>query len=393
MNILIYSIKSPYGTLPVGGAETSLRLIAEQMAALGYHVVFVANSREKTSFGYTKKNIKGVEVYTYTRFRFTLLNRYTVKKLTKKIKNWHFKKNITTNHIDIVHTYYNVEACLKFLALRENIPFKLVIRVAGMRPFEHAERKPRFRKGYQHLFRDADLLNFISKGLYQMYQNRGSELALEIPSEKCFIKDIGVDVQAVKAIPNVMERKIFVCTMASRFTRYQKRQDLLVEAVALLPKNLSIKLQLIGSGPEVKNIRDKIEAYSLSNKIQVVEFMPQPQLWNALAESDLICHACDYEGLSKIIIESMGMGKAILVSDVEPLNSYIDDRYNGFLVENTPEAWANRIIEMSKNPEDLHDVGRIARKFIQDNYDSKKNIVAYEEAFLSLLKDNQVSNK
>lgn len=385
MNILFYTNESPYGSLPVGGAETSLKLLAECLAARGHNIYFYTDSRESAVFGYTQKRKNGVMVYTNKRFVVPLLNTYAIKRFTKKIKNKKLRDLLRGKKIDLVHTYYTIEACTKFLGLREQLPFKFVVRIAGMRPFEQVKRRPVFLEAYQRLFKEADLYNFISEGLYHMYLQREHELGFEVDKDKIFIKDIGVRLNGEKMWSLQHDAAEFRCTMVSRFTKYAKRQDILVKAISLLPKEVPVQLTLVGSGPNVTEIKKLIKSLGLELKVSIVKFLPQQQMKDLLLQSNLICHACDHEGLSKIIIESMGMGVPVLASDVAPLNTYIRDGENGFLTENTPEAWAEKIAAIYNEKSILDTISDEAAAFVKNNYDAKENVKIYEQEFNTLL--------
>ena len=101
--------------------------------------------------------------------------------------------------------------------------------------------------------------------------------------------------------------------------------------------------------------------------------------------ADLLCHPCDYEGLGKIILESMMLGLPVLVSDVPPLDAYVLEGETGFRVANTPEAWAEKLVALAADKARLPGVSARARAFVEANYDVGRNIDLYEAQFESLL--------
>ena len=325
-----------------------------------------------------------MEVVTHNRFSLPLFNSYSVKKITKKFKQRHLKRLLISNKIEVVHTFYNAEACCNFLDLREEIPFRFVVRVAGMRPFEVMKKRPHFKKLYQRIFKEADLLNFISEGLYSMYSTKEDKLGTSLKKDKVFIKDIGMRLQNKNWTLNHVEDG-FTCVMVSRFTKYAKRQDILVRAMALLPKTLNVKLTLVGSGKNTAAIQELIDSLHIASRVTIIDFLPQAQLHSLLLDASVVCHACDHEGLSKIVIESMGMGIPVLASDVAPLNTYIGDGNNGFLVANEPALWAKKIEGLYHSQEKLKEVSNRAVAFVKENYDATTNAAAYEKAFENLI--------
>jgi len=386
VNILIHTIASPYSTDRVGGAETSLRLLAEKLTKNGHTVSFFSKSQKKSLTGIRKEKINGVKVYFLSKF-YNPLNVYQIDKLAKLRHDKFIEHHLISNKIDIVHTYYNLSLSAYYLKLRDSglYNFKLVIRIAGMRWLEQIKTDSEKKIEFKQIFEGADLLNFISEGLYTLFTNGLIKAKMDVSFHNYFIKDIGISFEDIQKRSKQATNRNFVCTMVSRFTDYQKRQDLLVDAMVLLPKNIPIKLRLIGSGPTKKLIEQKIALMNLESKIEVIEFLPQKVLWEKIGETDLLCHACDYEGLGKIIIESMGMGLTVLASNVLPLKSYIKDGQNGFLVDNDPTAWAEKIKYLYDKQDDLENIGSNARVFIKKEFDANENIEVYINEFENLI--------
>ena len=173
--------------------------------------------------------------------------------------------------------------------------------------------------------------------------------------------------------------------MVSRFTKYQKRQDVIIRALALIDEEVPIQFTFVGDGPTKNDMISLAKQLGVENCIQFVPFLEQNKLWSLISKQDVLCHACDYEGLSKIILETMGLGIPVLVSDVLPLNDYIQDQKNGYLSKNTPEAWATAISELWYSKNKLKTIGAKGTAFVHKNYNAKKNCKLYEQEFIQLL--------
>ncbi len=380
MKLTIHTFHSPYTSERVGGAETSLRLIAEEFAACGHDVTFFSSSHSKTLFGFKRTQVNRVEVIVFYKFRLKLLNTYEFKKFSKFIKRNYIKYKL--KETDIVHTYNNISIVKFYTELKNDLKFKLVVRMAGLKLFEDFASRPKLILDYEKYFKHIDLYNFISTGLVDLVSSRSKQFNLNVSFEPNFIQDIGV---SLAHLPSKNEfrkdnNRPFQIVMASRLSRYQKRQDLLIEAMALL-KGSNIQLTLIGDGPNSGNLKRKCRDLNVE---EAVVFKPfKNEIWDELKDYDLLVHACDYEGLSKIIIESMGVGLPVLASNVLPLSNYIKDGVNGFLVNNEPVEWANKIKAISQNL-NLFDISISSKSYILENYNSQTNIKIYEEQFQSI---------
>ena len=384
MKIIIETTCSPYTGERVGGAETSLRLIAEKLAEIGHEVVLFTKSQHKKNIGFNIIKVNKVKVITFYKFNNSIFNKYYFKNKFKYFRNQ--LKSFYIKKADIVHFHYNLPLFEFYHPLKEKHNFKVVIRVAGLKPYEDIKAKPEFIDRYQKMFYDSDLLNFISKGLLKLYNQKIKTEKKHINiNNNYFIKDIGFrDVNQFKNKYNFRKKtEPFKLVMASRFSSYQKRQDLLIDTMQLVETE-NIHLTLIGSGPMEGKLQEKIHAKKLENRITIIPFLNQHELWGYLQGFNLLVHACDYEGLSKIIIESMGYGLPVLASNVLPLNDYIEDDKNGFLVDNNPQSWASKIKLLSKR-KNLNQISFNSKKFIENEYEANKNVVDYEKQFENLI--------
>lgn len=380
MNILIHTIASPYGSQRIGGAETSLKLLAEKLAERGHNVYFFAKEDIKSFKGYTYKKHRGVHVYTYSKLLLPDFNK--VRRIGNKIHDILLKRILRDKNIQIVHTYYNLSLCKRLLSFRETHDFKFIIRVAGMRWYEEIEKNRNLKEEYLKIFRQADSLNFISSGLEKLFDEQWRKLGTHPKINHREVLDIGTDINSLKHIEKTSnDTKVFHIAMISRLSNYQKRQDILIKAMALINPELPINLTLIGTGENEKNLRKLINELNLSSRVKIEPFLSQQQLWDRMGKLDLLCHACDYEGLSKIIIESMAIGLPVLASDVLPLNTYIIDGENGFLSVNNAESWAHKIVEIYQDKDSLQNISINSSQFIKANYNADVNVELYEDYF------------
>jgi glycosyltransferase involved in cell wall biosynthesis len=384
MDILIETFHSPYTGERVGGAETSLRLIGEEFSKRGHKVTFFSKSHIKTWAGFKIKEIKGVKVVTFTKFKIPILNTYKAKKISRFFQDLFIKKEL--KNIQIVHTYNNIGIVKYYAKLKPEFNFKLVVRMAGLKLFEDFESKPEHINTYEKYFKAIDLYNFISEGLKELVSQKKAQFSLNIDFNPSFIKDIGIDIYKLpeKTISSKKQSKVFRVVMASRFSTFQKRQDLLIESFRFL-KGKQIILELIGEGPTKEKLKERVQKLGLQNQIIFKPFFNQIDLWKELIKFDLLVHACDYEGLSKVIIESLAIGQPVLCSNVLPMKNYIINNENGFLTDNSAENWSKAILQLSLNRDLLKEVSNNSRLFIKENYVASSNILDYEIKFKSLL--------
>lgn len=392
MNILIYTQWQNYLGYTVGGAETSLRMLAEKLANQGHNVHFLTELKEGRRYKKREETIKGVRVHFINLpdlptkgigFLLKIRSAYIEYKFAKAAE-----EIIRDQAIDLVHTYHEVPGMYRFLQLKErkNLNFATVLRNGGKFWVMELRENPDLRDAYRYVFNSVDSVNFNTPGMETLFDEACSELRFNIDLKHRFVHDIGLNRDNAGhqwELPN--QNSPFRMIMASRFSTHQKRQQLLVEAVAKLSKEIQWKLYMVGEGPTKKSIRKLVDDKGLEDKITFHDFLEQEELWSLMKSCHLYVHACDFEGLSKIIIEAMEMGMPVLTSDVVPLRDYIKNEETGYLVKNNADLWKNKIMSLSNNQDLLKNVSQPAKSFVQNNFNAEENVKVYEDYFRHII--------
>ena len=383
MNIIFISSNSAYTSMSFGGAESSLRLMAEKLSSRGHSVDYITRDVGVRS---NVRQIDNVKLHVLPRLKKG--NKFgIIRILNNNFLEIYLKKIIKNNNIDIIYCFYELSILTSLLKIKEISYYpKIVMRMAGLHWYEESKKSDIASKNYNNIFNKIDSVNYIHSGLKDLTKIKLAELNMDVTFKDSFILDIGSSFTDKRETEcRGLDNKKFTVLMATRFSNYQKRQDLLVKAISFIDESIKIKVKLIGNGSEKEKIQKMIDDLKLNSKVEIIPFMDQHQLWEEMQSSDLLCHACDYEGLGKIIIESMAMGLPVLASKVKPLSDYIEEGVNGFLVDNTPEAWANKIQDLIDQRSERIYVSQESIKFIEENFNPDKNIEKYEEKFREII--------
>ena len=408
MNILFFAENSPYLAIRVGGAENSMRLMAEGLAASGHHVTFASLRPDVTPRTRSFRR-NGVEVLLLPAIRRSLAQRL-LRRLGRagaapaarlRAAGWRrlghrlFGSRLFGGaRIDILYAFYELSFLTEAIAARDGggqpgmkPGMKIVMRMAGLGWQEEVQRASSGAglAEVAGIFNAVDAVNYLSPSSRTLVETRAHALGLDLRPRASFLADIGVDVGNVPrlwAAPRPGGGLELV--VATRFSAYQKRQDLLVEALGLLAGRLPFHVTMIGSGPTRDAVAARCHALGLTQAVTIVPFMAQEKLWETMAGADLLCHPCDYEGVSKVILEAMMVGLPVLASDVAPLPDYVIEGETGFRVANSPEAWADRLVWLAGNKALLAPVSARARAFVEDRYSVARNLAVYEARFSAL---------
>ena len=288
--------------------------------------------------------------------------------------------------VDVLYGFYEMEFLAEALAEREAARpgMAIVMRMAGV-SWADAIRRGAKAADYARIFNAVDAVNYLSPSGQALAEASAAEVGLALAPRSSFIADIGVTAGSVpRSWAGPRPGPGLDIVVATRFAPQQKRQDLLIEAVGLLKGRLPVKVTMIGTGATREANTRRRDALGLSEAIDIRPFMPQDELWATMRGADLLCHPCDHEGVSKIILEAMMLGLPVLASDVPPLPDYVIEGETGYRVANTPEAWAARLVEIAAAKDRLPALSAGARAFVETHYDTARNVDLYEAQFRAL---------
>jgi len=150
--------------------------------------------------------------------------------------------------------------------------------------------------------------------------------------------------------------------MLANFLSYKGHSDL-VQAVALIDRNLRFCIELYGSGPERDKVADLIQALDLNSLVTIYDFTDDPL--KVLEQAQLLVLPSHTEGLPNAILEAMAVGLPVVATEVGGVSSLISDGTNGLLVPpGNPEALARAMAFMVQNPELRKRMGDVNREKI-----------------------------
>ena len=125
---------------------------------------------------------------------------------------------------------------------------------------------------------------------------------------------------------------------------YQKNQSFTVELLQQLPE---ASLVLVGIGPDEEEIRSRIKAAGLEQRVRIVPSITHERIGLFFSAVDLVLFPSRYEGLSLAAIEAIHAGVPPLCSDIPSFHEMFDESpvLSSELVLPTsdPSAWLTRI--------------------------------------------------
>ena len=226
----------------------------------------------------------------------------------------------------------------------------------------------------------------VSEGVKNSFIRQG------VDKSKCVVVYNGIDIETVPKASRLDIRKtwgisdkdILIGTVGSLIKR--KRIMDLIEATAIVAKRSEhpIKCMIIGKGPEKENLMTKVKERNLDSRIIFTDFQSDAISYiNAL---DIFVMPSEKEGLPRVILEAMLMGKPVIASDITGPSELVVDGETGFLVPvGKTEAIAGAILRLIENPASREQMGEKAKERIIKNFPIEKYINDVKTVFAEVL--------
>lgn len=384
MNILLASNDSVFSGRPIGGAETSMAVIADELVGKGHKVIYVTLGRS----GWPGRK----SIILYSRLIVVMIIRPALSRFfprQRAVKKWYTQKVIAAiireHQIELVYAFGKIVRDLVDIKLKYGLNFPLVLRIAGINPGgKRANGKDATTS--EHYLRNVNAYNFQSELHRKSYLQIREENGFETPENKELIADIGIHPDFFRVQRNGFNTDTLRILCIMRFSA-RKRQDLLVEAINAMQLSC-LQLSFVGEGPNRSRLERKVQDYKLSEKIQFLGHLNRKELISQIEKHDVLVHPVDYEPQSKGVWEAMACGLPVICSRVPSLDNMIVHEKNGILVENTVEAWARVLQKIVAKEYTLKDIAEEGRALVQNIADPSRNIQRYIEFFHEILRQS-----
>lgn len=157
--------------------------------------------------------------------------------------------------------------------------------------------------------------------------------------------------------------------MVSRF-QAPKRQDLVLEAFALLSTNLNVTLTLVGDGP-LKAAAEQ-QAIELGIAEHVHFAGDQHDVSGYLMNASVFVLMSDFEGLPLSIIEAMAVGLPVIASDVGGVRELVESGYNGYTIRNDAQALSKYLTKILTDDKGRRRLAKQSRRSFEQSFQFKR---------------------
>lgn len=284
---------------------------------------------------------------------------------------WCFRRLVTylkRERADILHSHlYGSNVWGAALGLLAGVP----VTIAHEHGWSFEGQRVRRMVDKQIVARGATLI------LTASHHDRERMIGVEgIPPDKVDVLPLGIapvadsqrDVRKELRIPPGAPVVGTVCAL-----RPEKALDLLMEATAVLRKEFpDLHLLVVGEGDEEVRLRRLIGERGLAASVKLLGRWPGPDVPAFLAAVDVAVNCSDHESSPLAVLEYMRAAKPVVATRVGGTPELVQDGVHGVLVERrNPQALANAIGELLRNPAQRVTMGQRGRQRQQSEFDSE----------------------
>lgn len=352
--ILIFS--TAYYPL-VGGAEVAVKEITDRLSA-DYEFDLVT-AKIKTSL-LQEERVGAVNVYRIgwgkpvDKLLLTLWGGRIGQKLSQKRGGY--------DAIWAIMASFGGFAAENYKRQNPQVPFLLTLQEGD--ELKEIESKVWFvKKRFKNIFQSANQVQCISNYLANWSREMGVTGRISVVPN-------GVDIEKFEISNQQSETKSTDKTIITTSRLVKKNGiDDLIRSLTFLPANF--KLQIVGIGPEEKELKKLAKDLNLENRIKWSGFIDQDKLPAVLRQADIFCRPSLSEGLGNSFLEAMAVGLPVIGTPVGGIPDFLQAGETGWLCQpHNPESIAKAVLEICR-PDNILVVENIrqkAKNMVKDRY-------------------------
>jgi glycosyltransferase involved in cell wall biosynthesis len=161
----------------------------------------------------------------------------------------------------------------------------------------------------------------------------------------------------------------------------QKGFDILLRAMAQVPKDLPWRLEMIGEGPEDTHLRQIAVEAGIAQQIDWLgaRANPFPHFRNA----DIVVVPSRFEGFPNTALEAMASGKALICTDCKtgPRELTGNGQFAVLVPKENVGVLADAITRLARDPEGRRNLGSNARIYVAGRY----SVDVVKKAYINLI--------
>lgn len=348
----------------IGGAEAVVRQIARRLDKSRYECLVITN--DEIGNYYREAGLTTLSVGAlYERSRFPVVNKVAheikarlpgLARARVRAKAGCLLELLRAHHIQLLHSHLLPDSYLASLLAPEVVA--RVMTVHGGLGLDVEMRGLLSRKRVLAVMNQADFLTSACHYLLNLLHDNGVDLR-----DRSAVIDNGIDAErlppgelAEDRGPADVLKMVFLGG-----ARYVKGGDLLAQALHVVVnerQRTNVRLLVLRDIHHRSEMYRCLRAHRLLDHVDLIGYVRREGHLDYIQRSDLYVLPSRSEGVANTLMEAIGLGKAILATDVGGTSEVVSHGVNGYLCQPTPESIADGIEYFLKNPAQLREFSR-----------------------------------
>lgn len=275
---------------------------------------------------------------------------------------------------DLVHAG-PTQSCGYLCALTETHPWLLMS--WGSDILFHAERNPNWKRATQIALSSADGFFFDCDAV----RTRAKQMA-DVPDSRIVQFPWGIETQVFSPTGELPAAKDFVREAGTHVFLSTRSWEPIYGTGVLLEafrqasgKNSSLRLLMLGRGPEARHVRQFIDSHELNGVIATPGCIDEREMpkWFRIADTYVSCSHSD--GTSISLLEAMASGLPVVVTDIASNREWVTEGQNGWLATSgATEQFCEKLLKAAAlSQEERALISQCNRQIVEERADWDRN--------------------
>lgn len=166
-----------------------------------------------------------------------------------------------------------------------------------------------------------------------------------------------------------------------------KGYDILFDAIPIILRgHPDTYFLLVGDGPLKEEFIDRAEQLGFAEHVVFCGLVPREEIPTALAAMDVMAHPARYEGLPRVLVQALAMGKPCVAFDADGTREVVVSEETGYLIQpGDTAAFAQAVNDLLSDPERRRKLGKAGRTRVDPAFRVETMVSVTDRLYRELL--------
>ena len=165
--------------------------------------------------------------------------------------------------------------------------------------------------------------------------------------------------------------------------------DLLDTFAVIHEKSPDCKLLMVGGGPQLDEMKNKIRELNLEKSIEIKAFIPNSQMNQLYQKSSVFILTSLEEGVPRSILEAMASGLPVVCTALPQISGVVKN--GGMIIPpKDTQKFADSVLKILGNPQLSEKMGKNGRKNVVNNFSWHETVTKTLEVYQSLINNSKI---